>query len=137
MMMNYNALSLLLPGHYQSRACNHNICLIQELMRVNELAGVKFKHVYLDFANIAILTNSAAPGKVQVKLYHANIVNMHLGETVHPFTLRYPLNRKQLSTLIPIAPLPVLVTRSASWYRSFSFTPMPITLLGQRCSMTG
>ena len=56
-------------------------------MRSDEPAVSKFKRLYTDFPNIALLTKSATPGEVQVTYTHASIENNLLRETATTFSL--------------------------------------------------
>ena len=56
-------------------------------MRASEPTTEKYKKVCKDFPNLAILTKSATPGKVQLTFGHAAVGNKSLGESVVAFTL--------------------------------------------------
>ena len=54
-------------------------------MGASEPAAEKYKRVYEDFPNLAILTKSATPGKIQLTFGHVNVGNKSLGESVVVF----------------------------------------------------
>ena len=75
MVISSNALSLSLLYHDMNKVLNHNIRLIQYLMRSDEPAGTNFKRVRIDFTNLALITKSAKPGDIQVNFDHASAGN--------------------------------------------------------------
>ena len=86
-MIYTNTLSLFLLKHNQNKVYDQNLCLIQESMRLDRLAGYMFKRLCVDFPNPAILDKGATPGKFQVVYVHASVGNKSLGETVTYFAL--------------------------------------------------
>ena len=56
-------------------------------MHASEPAAEKFKRVCEDLPNIAILTKSSTPGKIQLTFGHTDIGNKSLGESIMTFTL--------------------------------------------------
>ena len=86
-MISTYALSLLLLKNDQNRVYETNLRLIQELMRSDEPSVAKFKLVYTDLPNLALLTKSATPGEVQVTYAHESIGNKSLGKNVTSFAL--------------------------------------------------
>ena len=72
-MISSNALSLFLLDHNQNGFCNRNIRSIQYMMRSDEPAGAKFKHVCVDFPNLALLTKSIKMGDIQVTFGNASV----------------------------------------------------------------
>ena len=86
-MISTYALSLLLLKNDQNRVYETNLRLIQELMRSDEPSVAKFKLVYADLPNLALLTKSATPGEVQVTYAHESIGNKSLGKNVTSFAL--------------------------------------------------
>ena len=77
-MISTNALSVFIFHHHQNGICNKNLRSIQEIMRTSEPAFEKYKKVCDNFPNLAILTKSATPGKVQLPLAHASVGNKSL-----------------------------------------------------------
>ena len=78
-MIYTNTLSVLILHHNLNGIGNNNLCSIQEIMHTSELAAEKYKKVCEDFPNLAILTNSATPGEVQLTFGHAAVGNKFLG----------------------------------------------------------
>ena len=95
-MISTNALSVVLLHHYLNRLGNKNISLIQDVMRASEPAAEKFKRVCEVFPNLAILTKSYTPGKIQLTFGHAAIRNKSLGEFVVAFALAGNLSSPSL-----------------------------------------
>ena len=116
---------------------NHNLHSIQELMRANEMADIKFKHVCADFPHLFMLTKSIDPGKVQVTLFHSTVTKNPLGEIIVALPMRYPPNHQRLSQLTPSAHSRALETISTSRSRRFSFALSSETSRGQIISTTG
>ena len=87
MMIYTNAVPLLVPKNDLNGVCNHNLCLIQELMHSDDSAGTKFKHVCTYFLTIGILPKSAMLGEIQFTFGHAYIDNKSIGETSATFAL--------------------------------------------------
>ena len=56
-------------------------------MRASELAAKKYKKVCEDLPNLAVLTRSATPNKVQLTFSHATVGNKSLGESIVAFYL--------------------------------------------------
>ena len=98
-MISTNALSLFLLKHDQNGFCNHNLCSIQESMRSYKIAVYKFKRVYSDSPNLALLTKSATPREVQVTYSHAYVGNKSLRETVTTFALAVLLEAPTVVTI--------------------------------------
>ena len=86
-MISTNDLSVFILHHHLNKLRNKNIRLIQYVMRVSEPAAEKYKRVCEDFPNLAILTKSATPGKIQLTFGHAAVGNKSLGEYVGAFAL--------------------------------------------------
>ena len=61
------------------------------MMRSDEPAGAKFKHVRADFPNIALLNKSATLGNIQLTSCHASVGNNSLGETATALSLEISL----------------------------------------------
>ena len=70
-----------------NKVLNHNIRLIQYLMRSDKSDGTNFKRVCIDFTNLALITKSAKPGDIQVNFDHASAGKPPPGETVNAFDL--------------------------------------------------
>ena len=60
-----STLSVFILRHRLNGLGNKNICSLQKLVRAKELAAGKYKRFYEYFPNLAILTKSATPSKVQ------------------------------------------------------------------------
>ena len=86
-MISSNSLCTFILHHNLNGLCDKNLRLIQYLMRTSEPANKKFKWVCKDFPNMAILTKSATPGKVQLTFAHVSVGNNYLGGSVTAFTL--------------------------------------------------
>ena len=78
-MISTNALSVFILHHHLNRLRNNNLYSIQNVMRASETAAKKYKRVCRDFPNLAILTKSATPGKVQLVFVHVDVGNKSLG----------------------------------------------------------
>ena len=90
-MISSNALSIYLIQHNQNNICAQNLCSIQDAMCSDEPAGSKFKRVFTDFPNMAVLTKSTTPGDIQVTYFHSYVGNKSLGEMVTDLSLEvYP-----------------------------------------------
>ena len=87
MMIYTNAISLLLVKHDQNGVCNQNLHSIQDMMCSDEPVGTNVKRVCADLPNIALLTNIATPGEIQVTFGHTYIGKKSLDETVSAFAL--------------------------------------------------
>ena len=81
-MISTNALSVFILHHHLNGIGNKNLRLVQDVMRASEPAADKFKRVYEDFTNLAILTKSSTPGNIQLTLGHVAVGNKSLGEYV-------------------------------------------------------
>ena len=86
-MISSNSLCTFILHHDLNGLCDKNIRLIQYLMRTIKPANEKFKCMCEDFPNMAILTKSATPGKVQLTFAHVSVGNNYLGGSVTAFTL--------------------------------------------------
>ena len=86
-MISTIALSVFLLHHHLNGLGNKNIRSFQEVMRASEPAADTFKNVCEDFPNLAILTKSSTPGKIQLTFGHAAVGNKSFGESVVAFTL--------------------------------------------------
>ena len=73
--------------HHLNGLGNKNLYSIQDVMRARNPAAEKSKRVCEDFPNLAILTKSATPSKIQLTFGHAAVVNNPLGESVVAFAL--------------------------------------------------
>ena len=73
-----NALSLFLLNHDQNRFFKCDIRSILDLMRPDEPAVTKLRHMCTDFQNIVLLTNSATLGDIQVTFGHMSDGNNSL-----------------------------------------------------------
>ena len=82
-----NTLSVFILLHHLNGLVNKNFRLIQYAMRANDTAAENYNRVCKDFPNLAILTKSATPGKVQLTFIHAAVGNKSLGESVVAFSL--------------------------------------------------
>ena len=78
-MLSTNALSIFILHLHQSRICNNNLRLIQDIMQASDLAAEKYKKFCGDFPNLAILTKSTTFGEVQPTFVHATAGNKSLG----------------------------------------------------------
>ena len=70
-------------------------------MRTSDPAFEKYKKAFNDFSNLAKLTKSATPGKVQLAFAHASVGNKSLWEFVAAFALEGSLDSTFI-TLIDI-----------------------------------
>ena len=61
-------------------------------MRLIKPSAKKFKRVYEDFPNLAILTKSATPGKIELTFIQTAVLNKSLGESVVAFVLAVNLS---------------------------------------------
>ena len=86
-MLCSNNLSTFILHHDLNRLCDNNIHSIQDLMRTSNRVREKFKCVFKDFPNMAILTKSPTPGDIQLTFVHASIGNKSPGESVTAFSL--------------------------------------------------
>ena len=91
-MIYTNELSIFILNHHHIRICNINLRSIQEIMRTSKPTFEKYKKVCDNFTNLAILTKSSTPGKVQLTFIHASVGNKSLGESVAVFTLEGSLD---------------------------------------------
>ena len=87
-MISTIALSVFLLHHHLNGLRNENLRSFQEVMRVSDPAADKFKNVCKDFPNLAILTKSYTPGKIQLTFGHADVGNKSLGESIVSFPPR-------------------------------------------------
>ena len=69
------------------------------MVRVNERAVEKFKRVFEDFPNLAIITKSATPGEIQLTFVHASVGNKSPGESVVAFALAGDLSSPYMISL--------------------------------------
>ena len=86
-MISTNDLSMFILHHHINGLRNKNLCYIQYVMRASKRAEEKYKRVCEDFPNLAILTKSAKPGKIQLTFGHAAVGNKSLGVSVVAFSL--------------------------------------------------
>ena len=77
-MISTNALSVFILHHHLNGLGNKNLRSIKDFIRARETAAKKYKRVCKDFPNLAILTESATPGKVQLTFGHAAVGNNSL-----------------------------------------------------------
>ena len=98
-MISTNALSVFILNHHLNGLGNRNLHLIQYVMRMGEPSEEKYKRVCEDFPNIAILTKSATPGKIQLTFGHTAIGNKSLGESVVAFSLSGDLSSPSIISL--------------------------------------
>ena len=136
-MISTNALSIFILHHHRNGISNKNLFSIQEIMRASDPASKKYKKVCKDFPNLAILTKSATPGKVQLTFGHANVGEMSLGESVVAFALAGYLSSPSVVSPRLTSLFPRTETRSVSRSRKFSFAPPPAALRARRISSTG
>ena len=80
-------LSIYTLQHKQNKICENNLRLIQEAMRLDDLAGSKFKRISTDFPNLEILSKSVTPGEIQATYLHTSVGNKSLGKTVTALAL--------------------------------------------------
>ena len=85
--------------HNLIRLGNKNIRSIQYVMHAHEPDAEKYKRVCKDFPNLAILTKSATPGKIQLTFGHAAVGNNSLGESVVAFALAGDLSSPSVISL--------------------------------------
>ena len=136
-MINYNTSSLLLPKHDHNGVFNQNLRSIQELIHVNDTAGIKFKCVCADLPNISILTKETKTVEFQVMFYHMTFGNKSLGKLTPISPFQDPLNFQHFLPLTLGTTTPSMATRYASCSQRFSFAPPPGTLIAQRTSADG
>ena len=86
-MISTNPLSVFILHHHLNGLGNKNLCLVQDVIHSSEPAMDKFKRVCKDFPNLAILTKSSTPGKIQLTFGHTAVGNKSLGESVVVFSL--------------------------------------------------
>ena len=131
-MISYNTLSTFILHHDINRLCDKNICSIQDLMRTSNPDSDKFKRVCEDFPNLAILTNCATLGEVQMTFAHAPVGKIPSGNPLLPSSSRCRLRHNQLSPYTLILPLPLPETIFVSLSPRYSFAPPSETSLYQR-----
>ena len=78
-MIYNNTLFVFIFHHHQNRICNKNIRSIQDIMRMSEPGNDNNKKVCDYFPNIATLSKSATPGKVQLAFMYASVGGKYLG----------------------------------------------------------
>ena len=76
-----NTLSVFLLHHHLNGLRNENLCLVQEVMRAIDLDADKYKNVYENYPNLAILAKSSTPGGIHLTLGHAAVGKKSLGES--------------------------------------------------------
>ena len=81
-MISTNDLSVFIICHHLNGLRNKNLCLVQDVMRVSKTVAKKYKRVYEDFPNLAILTKSAMPDEIQLTFVHMDVGEKYLGESV-------------------------------------------------------
>ena len=86
-MISSNALSTFILHHDINGLCDKNIRSVQYLMCTSKPDRDKFKHVWDNFPNLAILNKSATPGDHQLTFVHVYVGNKSLGESVTAFSL--------------------------------------------------
>ena len=86
-MIYTNTFSVFLLRHHLNGLRNENLCLVQEVMRAIELDADKYKNVYENYPNLAILAKSSTPGEIQLTFSHAAVGNNSMGESVVAFAL--------------------------------------------------
>ena len=69
-MISTNALSMFILHHNLNGLGNKNLRSVQYVMCTSKPATEKYKRVCKDFPNLAILTNSATPGEIQLTFVH-------------------------------------------------------------------
>ena len=79
-MISTNALSVFLLHHHLNGLGTKNLRSVQDMMRASDTAANKFKRVYEDFTNIAILIKSCTPGDTQLTFGHMAVENKLPGE---------------------------------------------------------
>ena len=72
-MIYTNALSVFILHHHLNVLGKKNLRLIQDVMRAIEPASENYKRVSENFPNLAILTKSAMPDKIQLTFGHATV----------------------------------------------------------------
>ena len=98
-MISTNALSVFILHHHLNGIGNKNLCSVQYVMRASKPAAKKYKRVCEYFPNIAILTKSATPGKIQLTFGHVSVGNKSLGESVVAFALAGDLSSPSVISL--------------------------------------
>ena len=98
-MIYTNFLSVFILHHHLNILWNKNLHSIQYVMRVSKPAAKKYKRVYEDFPNLAILTKSATQGKIHLTFGHAVVGNKYLGESVVAFSLAVYLSSSSVISL--------------------------------------
>ena len=78
-MVSTNALSVFILRYHLNRLKNKNLCSIQHFVCASKPTPENYKRVCEDFHNLAILTKSATPGKMQLTFIHAAVGNKSLG----------------------------------------------------------
>ena len=81
-MVSSHALSAFLLDHPLNRLGNSNLWSIQEVIQASKPGTEKFKDICTDFPNLAILTKSSTPGKIQLTFGHSTFGNKSLGGTL-------------------------------------------------------
>ena len=102
-MLSTNTLSVFILHHHLNVLRNKNLRSIQEIMRARNPDDKKYKKFCEDFPNIAILTKSATPGKVQLTFGHVTGGNKSLGESVVDFALAGDLSPPSMISLKTIS----------------------------------
>ena len=82
-----NTISVFILQHHINGPNKKNILSVKYVMRASKAAAKKYKRVCEYFPNIAILTKSATPGKIQLTFGHVSVGNKSLGESVVAFAL--------------------------------------------------
>ena len=98
-MISTNDLYIFILYHHLNGIGNKNLCSVQGVMRASEPAAEKYKRVCEDFPNLAILTKSATPGKIQLTFSHTAVGNNSLGESVVAFSLAGDLSSPSVISL--------------------------------------
>ena len=98
-MISTNALSVFTLHHHTNGLSNKNIRLIQDVITAIEPATEKYKRVCEYFPNLAILTKSATPGKLQLTFGHSAVENKSLGESIVAFALAGDLSLPSVISL--------------------------------------
>ena len=86
-MISTIALSVFILHHHLNGPEKKNLCSVQYVMRARDPVADKSKRVYKGFTNLAKLTKSSTPGKIQLTFGHAAVGIKSLGESVVAFAL--------------------------------------------------
>ena len=128
---------MLILHHHLNGFGNKNLFSIQDIIRASNLDVEKYKRVCEDIPNLAILTNSATTGNIQLTFFHAAVENKSLGESLVAFVLAGNLSSPSVISLKIKIAFAADGNKICLPIRKSSFVPLLATSRARRSRGTG